>query len=41
MLPIATPVPGVAEMLSGINLPDIMQRVPALAGKPSPNGKPA
>ncbi|RYG41032.1 hypothetical protein EON79_21530 [bacterium] len=32
-------VPGVAEMLTGINLPEIMQKVPALAGSPSSNGK--
>lgn len=34
-------IPGVAEMLSGINLADIVHKVPALAGKPSPNGKAA
>jgi len=33
-------VPGVAEMLTGINLPDIMQKVPALNGQASKNGKP-
>lgn len=31
-------VPGVAEMLTGINLPEIIQKVPALNGKPAGKG---